>query len=232
MIYILGYRPYEFGLVPDSEGFVAYKELLRAINEEPGWSYVRQGSINEVLLGKNRDLFQIEEKKIRAVERRWVLDLEHPAMSLPKILFIGIRRRAHPVVMEKGLRPLMGSRYHVLSPEREKAQRLGKRLDQQPVLLEVMAEFAQKEGALFYPFGELFLTPEISARYIAGPPVPKHAMKAGEEKSQKPTKPVPDFQAGSFILDMERDMDKPRKTRGRKKKGWKEEVRRRKRKGF
>ena len=231
MIYILGYRPYEFGLVPDFEGFVAFKELIRVITEEPGWGYVRQGSVNEVLLGENRNLFQIEGQKIRAIERRWVLDFKHPALFPPKILFIGIRRKAHPVVMEKGLRPITGGRYHVLSPERETAQRLGKRLDQQPVLLEVMAELAQQEGALFYPFGELFLSPEILVRHIAGPPVPKHVMKAGEEKAQKTAKTVPDFQAGSFILNIDRDMDKSRKTGGRKKKGWKEEVRKRKRKG-
>ena len=232
MAYILGHRPYEFGLVPDPEGFVANKELLRVIHEEPGWSYVRQGNINEVLLSKNRNLFQTEEQRIRAIERRWVLDFECTAASLPKILFIGIRRKAHPIVMEKGLRPNIKGKHHVLSSEREMAQRMGKRLDQQPILLEVMADLAQKEGTLFYTFGDLFLTPEVPVRHIAGPPVPKHVIKAREEKSQKITKPGPDFQAGTFILDIERDMDKSRKTGGRKKKGWKEEVRRRKRKGY
>ena len=32
--YILGRNPYEFGLVPDREGFVKIKELLKALNEE------------------------------------------------------------------------------------------------------------------------------------------------------------------------------------------------------
>jgi hypothetical protein len=94
-----------------------------------------------------------------------------------------------------------------------------------------MAESAQKEGTLFYTFGDIFLAAEIPAMYIAGPPVPKHVIKAREEKPQKTTKPGPDFQAGTFILDIERDMDISRKTKGRKKKGWKEEVRRKRRKG-
>ena len=62
MTYIMGYRPYEFGIIPDAEGFFPFKELLRAIHEEPGWGYVRQGHINEVLLGEDRELFQAEGK--------------------------------------------------------------------------------------------------------------------------------------------------------------------------
>ncbi len=52
--YVLGHRPDEFALVPDPEGFVSYKDLLQAINEEPGLGYVRQGHIHEVLFGKDR----------------------------------------------------------------------------------------------------------------------------------------------------------------------------------
>ena len=35
MSYVLGNRPDEFGLVPDKEGYITVKELLKAINEEP-----------------------------------------------------------------------------------------------------------------------------------------------------------------------------------------------------
>jgi hypothetical protein len=38
-------------LVPDTEGFIGYKELLQAIHEEPGWGYVKLGDIREVLMG-------------------------------------------------------------------------------------------------------------------------------------------------------------------------------------
>jgi putative RNA 2'-phosphotransferase len=231
MFYILGYRPYEFGLVPDPDGFIPYKELLKAINEEPGWSYVRQRNINEVLWGKERTLFQSDDNRIKATDRHWSLDLEHPVLSLPKILFIGIRRKAHPVVMEKGLRRIEGA-YYVLSPECGMAKRIGMRRDQRPVLLEVMAGIAQKEGGLFYSFGDLFLVPEISVGYIAGPAVPKNIMKTRETKPVKIIATVPDFQAGTFLLDVKRDIDQTRRHSGKKKKGWKEEVRRLRRKGL
>ena len=231
MIYILGHSPYEFGLVPDEEGFIPYKELLQAINEEPGWGYVRQGNINEVLLGKERVLFFSDGKRIKTTDRRWTLDLGRPGQSMPKILFIGIRRKAHAAVIDKGLRKIEGS-YYTLSPEREMAQRIGMRRDQRPVLLEIMAHEAQREGRLFYHFGDLFLTSEISPQHIAGPPVPKDAIKGKEEKQVKVRESLPEFQTGSFTLDIRRDPDRMRRQSGKKKKGWKEEVRRLRRKGL
>ena len=42
LVYILGRKPDEFGLVPDKDGFVKIKELLKAINEEDGWRHIRE----------------------------------------------------------------------------------------------------------------------------------------------------------------------------------------------
>ena len=44
--YILGRNPAEFGLVPDSDGFVKIKEFLKALSEEEGLKYVRTSNIN------------------------------------------------------------------------------------------------------------------------------------------------------------------------------------------
>jgi len=230
MIYILGHKPFEFGLVPDQEGFLSFKELLQAIHEEAGWGYVRQGDITEVFLGKDRALFQVDNKRIRTIDRRWSLDLNQPAGLLPKVLFMGIRRKAHPVVMEKGLRRI-GGRYYVLSPRREMAERIGKRRDERPVVLEIMAEEAQRRGDLFWRFGDLFLSPEISVRYIAGPPVPKDVRKGPEDKAARNADSRDIFHAGAFTLDLNRATDLARRSGGRKKKGWKEEARRHRRDG-
>jgi putative RNA 2'-phosphotransferase len=229
MAYILGHRPDEFGLVPDAEGFVTYKEFLWALHEESGWGYVREGHIHEVLLGRDRALFQSEDKRIRALERRWSLDLENPSRVLPKILLCAIRRKSHPVVMEKGLRSIE-DRHHILTPDRDMAMRIGRRRDQRPVVLEVMADAAEKKGTLFYPFGNLFLTTEIPAIFISGPPVSKEVIKAPKERPEQKEERPPDFEAGTFALDPTRDPDKSRRTRGKKTKGWKEEARKQRRK--
>jgi putative RNA 2'-phosphotransferase len=228
LVYVLGHRPDEFGLVPDGEGFVPSKELIQALHEEEAWRYVRQSHIHEILLGDDRDRFESREGGIRSIDRRWRLDLRDEAPSPPKILFTPIRRRAHPVVMEKGLkggedRPL------VLSADKDMALRIGRRRDQAPVLLEIMAGTASEKGIRFYPFGDLFLTSQIPARFIAGPPAPKETAESGKEKDRTghtsipkgPVAPTP----GTFILDPSRDPDRYRKGRGKKPKGWKEAAR-------
>ena len=224
MLYILGHSPDEFGLVPDWEGFVSYKELLWAIHEEPGWGYVRRGHINEVLLGNDRALFQPEENRIRALDRRWHLDLENPSQALPKALFIGVRRRAHSTVMEKGLRSIEGSCVVLLS-DRDMAMRIGRRRDQKPVLLEIMVPSASKAGILFYPFGSLFLTHQVPARFITGPPVSKEDLKGTGSKEGKRQEGSLDFEPGTFVFDLSRDPDLSRRAKGKKRKGWKEKAR-------
>jgi putative RNA 2'-phosphotransferase len=229
LVYILGHRPDEFGLVPDRDGFVTYKALLQAIHEEPDWHYVRQSHINEVLLGKDRILFQPGDNQIRTAERRWQFDIEKPSQPLPKLLFTPVRRKAHPVVMEKGLKSGQG-KYLVLSQDPEMAERIGRRRDQKPVLLEIMADAAQSKGVLFYSFGNLFLNPEIPPKFIAGPPVPKEILdsRRGRDAEPKKEKIMPRqavLTPGTFPLDSSRDPDPYRRAKGKKRKSWKEEAR-------
>jgi len=227
LVYMLGHRPDEFGLVPDSEGFIPYKELLQAIHEEEGWRYVRRSHINEVLLGGDRSLFESEDERIRSAEQRWELDLHTPARFIPKILFTAVRRKAHPVVMEKGLRAAR-NRYLTLTPVREMALRIGRRRDKEPVLLEILSDADREGRALFFSFGDLFLSPQIPPRFIAGPPVPKEMLehrKDKEKEKEKVIKVLPTPDPGTFTLDPSRDPDPYRRAKGKKKKGWKENAR-------
>lgn len=222
LIYILGHRPDEFGLVPDSIGFITVKELLRAVHEEAGWGYVREGHIREVLVGKDRALFAWEEDRIRAAEKRWHLDLQTPSENTPKILFIAIRRKAHVHVMEKGL---FSDRALVLSPDRDMALRIGRRRDQKPILLEVMTGPAQQQGVSFHSFGDLYLAQEIPPEFISGPPVPEEIREPQPPKKEKTLPQPPILSGGTFVLDAHRDPDLARRRSGRKPRGWKENSR-------
>ncbi|MGD9159800.1 MAG: RNA 2'-phosphotransferase [Desulfobacteraceae bacterium] len=229
MIYILGHSPHEYGLVPDDRGFITFKELLWAIHEEPDWSHVSQGSINELLMSDERHHFETNEKSIRAVTRHWELNLFLPADHVPSLLYTPIRRKAHYAALDKGLIN-RGNKPYVLTTGKAMAERIGKRRDQKPVILEVMSGRAKDEGTHFYPFGEFFLAQEILPRYIAGPPVPKDIIKLKETGSVKKKEAAPDFSAGTFTLDINRDPDLARRKKGQKKKGWREEVRGKRRK--
>lgn len=209
-------------------GFVGSKELLQAIHEEEAWRYVRQSHINEVLLGKDRGLFEVEGKHIRAAEVHWKFDFENPCRSLPKVLFTPVRRRAHPVVMENGLKS-PESKYLVLAPDKDMALRIGRRRDEKTVPLEISTRTAQGGGVLFFPFGRLFLCDRIPAKHISGPPVSQEATEERSPKESKRERGVPrasDIRPGTFPLDISRDPDLYRRAKGRKRKGWKEAARR------
>ena len=227
MLFVLGHKPDEFGLVPDKDGFVKYKELLQAIHEEPGWSYVRQSHIKEVVMGRDRGLFQAGDNKIRSLERRWRLDLETSSQDLPKILFTAIRTKAHPVAMDKGLIPGEG-KYVVLSANEVTSLRIGGRRDQKPVLLTIMADTAARKGVLFYTFGSLLLSPQIPAKFISGPPVRKDVLERRSDRDKQKEMSMPrelDFHPGTFHIDISRDAVSQEKVKGKKRKGWKEEAR-------
>jgi putative RNA 2'-phosphotransferase len=222
--------------VPDSKGFVAYKELLQTIHEEEGWRYVRKSHLNEVLIGKDREKFEVETERIRALDRRWENDAGNTDISLPGLLFVAVRKRAHPVVIEKGLKA-PPSRSLVLSSGRDMALRIGKRRDPDPIILEILAQQASMKGVVFYSFGDLILTDHIRSEFIAGPPVPKEVLEKKKERTtrEKKTKTKVDApETGTFLLDSSRDPDpyrKARKSKGKKPKGWKEEARKARRKG-
>ncbi len=48
--YVLGRRPYEFGLVLDENGFVSMQILLKAIGEEKDWKFIREAHFHELLI--------------------------------------------------------------------------------------------------------------------------------------------------------------------------------------
>ena len=153
--YILGHNPDEFGLVPDRDGFITFKELLWALHEEPGWSYVRQSSINEVLMSQDRTSFEVKGKSIRSLAGNPQFNLDRPVEDIPPLIYIPVRRKAHHSVLEKGL-SRSDEKPHVFSMHRDMAERIGKRRDKKPVILEVLSAKAMKEGVQFYSFGRLF----------------------------------------------------------------------------
>ncbi|NLD38807.1 MAG: hypothetical protein GX654_18255 [Desulfatiglans sp.] len=230
MVYILGHSPHEFGIVPDPEGFVAIKDLVRVMHEEPDMPHASEGSINEVLVSGERGIFETDGKNIRALSRHWVLDTTLQTTDIPSILFTPVRRRAHVSVIENGLIK-REDHFYILSPDKEMAERIGKRKDQMPVLIEVMSRRAVHDGVHISMFGGLYLADEIPERFIAGPPVPKAALQEREAAPPVKKEKVKEFSPGSFFLDIINDPDKSRRVKGRKKRGWKEEVRGMRRKG-
>jgi putative RNA 2'-phosphotransferase len=228
ILYMLAHRPDEFGILPDGDGYVRIKELLKALNQEPGWSHIRSFNIQEMILHGGRSLFELEHDRIRPIERRWQIIELDLSCTIPHVLYTAIRRRAHWHVFDKGLSSSPGKKL-ILSEKKDLIIKIGKRKDNEPVILEILSEKALTHGVKFYHFGELYLADYIPREYIAGPMPP-----AEDRKKKSEAKKEPPYLAGTFVLDPVKTGELARPTKGRKKKGWKESSRkiRRKRSGI
>ena len=224
IIYALGHKPDEFGLVLDSDGFVKLKEFLKAIHEEDGLKYVRRSHIKEILISQPDPPIEIKGNFIRA-KFRDKLPRSILTQNLPKLLYTCVRRRSYPVVLQKGIYPIGHNRV-ILSPCRELAERIGKRIDSKPILLTIQTRKSMDEGIVFYTAGEtLFLADSIHKNCFTGPPLPQQKTLKTEQENTKENK-LQKY-PGSYFIDLKATKDR-QKAAKHKNKGkavaWKKDL--------
>jgi len=228
--YILGRKPDEFGLVPDKDGFVKIKELIKAICEEEGLRYVRRSHIDEILITLRNPPIEILDNLVRAKSREHLPE-RIPASNLPKLLYTCIRRKAYPFVIDKGIFPI-GRGHVILSSEKKLAKKIGKRIDQTPVLLTVQTQKSVKFGVLFIQSSDLlFIAKTIPVGCFTGPPLPKEMPEPKKEDPLKKEKPK--SLPGTFLMDLTDEKDRKKRSkheRRRKEIAWKKDRKRMKRK--
>jgi len=202
--YILGRRPDEFGLVTDSDGYIKIKELLKALSEEEGLSYVRRAHLDEILLTLPDPSFEISDNSIRAKYRRHLPEHAYAA-DPPKLLYHCVRQKAYPHVHTKGIYPAGYSRV-ILSSNLSLAQRVGKRIDRSAILLTVQVQSCLDKGVIFFCAGEaLFLADFIPPGCFSGPPLPKEKPVAPKPAEQQPRQQQ--GPAGSYFIDLGEKFD-------------------------
>lgn len=224
--YVLGRRPDELGLIPDSQGFIKIKTLLKAVHEEPQWSYLRLSHLQELAISLQPSPIEINDNLIRANDRSGLPQPTSPS-QLPKLLYTAVRRRAYPHVAANGITSADDS-WIVLSSEEAMARRLGRRTDNDPVILTVQTGAFQSSGIEYRQYGSaLFICKRIPLGTFSGPPLPKErpASSAPSDKGQKLDKPKT---PGSFFPDPESIWEDGRETprrRDKKEKTWQKDRR-------
>ncbi len=200
LAYILGRRPGEFGLVPDREGFVKIKELLKVFSEEQGWGYVRRSHLEEVRLTLTPPLIEIRDNLVRA-ENRTHLSASRTVAELPKLLYTCVRQKAYPFVAAKGVMKSDGD--VVLSADLETARRLGRRIDRSPILLTVQVKKTLAQRVRYFTSGDgLYTAASIPAGCFTGPPLPKEKPDPAAPPDLVPTAPK---KPGSYTIELKSD---------------------------
>jgi len=162
MSYLLRHNPENLKM--DRHGFVRLDELIDKIKER---FQVDEKFIFEIVDKSDRKRFEIVEDKIRALYGHTIpVKLEMEEDKTVKAFYHGTTLDAASKILEVGLKP-MKRRWVHLSPTMEIAIRVGLRRTKKPVVLEIDAEAARKNGAKFYKATHtVYLCSYIQPEYI------------------------------------------------------------------
>lgn len=165
--YALRHAPWEYELEMDEEGWVDIKKLLGALKQSLRWEKLNISDLETMLIDSDKKRYEIAEGKIRAFYGHSI-----PTKILkinaypPRILYHGTARCFLHSILQEGLKPNQRQDVH-LSSNMETALRVGKRRDEQPVILAINAEIAYMTGVKFYYGNEMvWLADDIPSKYI------------------------------------------------------------------
>jgi len=162
MSYLLRHNP--DGLSMDEYGYVDLDKLVRKIRER---FQVDENFIRKIVENSERRRFEISGNKIRALYGHSIpISLELEEDTSKKVFYHGTTPEAALKILREGLKP-MKRRWVHLSPTVKIAREIGYRRTRSPVILEIDAERARRDGFKFYKATDkVYLCQAIPPKYI------------------------------------------------------------------
>jgi len=164
MAYLLRHDQGKYQMKMGPDGFVDSAELLEILRSR--WRWLDIGHIHEIIEGSEKKRFEIQGGRIRA-RYGHSIDVE-PDLAVirpPDILYHGTTTGSLETILEEGLRP-MNRRYVHLSESPGDAIAVGRRRQQDPVVLEIEAGKAHEDGIEFRKSDTIYLVRVIPPEYI------------------------------------------------------------------
>lgn len=166
--YALRHAPWEYELELDNEGFVPVEQLINAVNESGKYDRpVVLSDLEHIIEVSDKKRHEIHGDKIRALYGHSVpMHISKEPVIPPDILYHGTTHKALDAIMNTGLKP-MGRQYVHLSVDTETAVQVGKRRDNDPVILKIDALKAYNDGVRFYKGNDkVILADHVPQQYI------------------------------------------------------------------
>lgn len=163
---MLRHEPAQFDLLLDAEGFAPLEEVLRALRtRKPEATLDDIRAVIEIVEPDKRR-FSIVDDEIRAnYGHSLTRKIEHAAQTPPAVLLHGTTVATVDVILRDGLSPMRRQYVH-LTTDRALANRVGARRGK-PVILQVAALDAHREGTVFHRANEAFwLADHVPAAYL------------------------------------------------------------------
>jgi len=162
MSYLLRHSPENLKM--DRHGFVDLDELVGKLNER---FQTDDKFIFEIVEKSDRKRFEIVGNKIRALYGHTIpVKLELEEDKVAKTFYHGTTPDAASKILKEGLKP-MKRRWVHLSPTTEIATEVALRRTRNPVILEINAEAARKNGLRFHKATDkVYVCDAVHPRYI------------------------------------------------------------------
>lgn len=148
----------------DKHGFVDIDELAEKIQARFN---IKKQLIQDITEKSERQRFEIIENRIRALYGHTIpISLEFNEDKVSKVYYHGTTPEAASQILQVGLKPMKRNWVH-LSPTIEIAEEVGSRRSRHPVILEINAESARKNGLIFYEAtSKVYLCQHVAPEYI------------------------------------------------------------------
>jgi putative RNA 2'-phosphotransferase len=169
----LRHDPATFDLDLDENGWTTLQALVTAIAARPQWNWVQPQHIRQVVETSDKQRFEINGDLIRArYGHSRAARPSYQPVTPPEILYHGTPRRNLAAIRRYGLKP-MSRQYVHLSATPEMALQVGRRRDDQPLLLMIRAAAAHAAGLIFgTPSGgqdNVYLAEAVPPEFITFP---------------------------------------------------------------
>lgn len=167
--FALRHRPWEYELEMDEEGYVSINQLLNAINENAKYNKVIDlDDLKKVIEISDKERLEINGDSIRALYGHTIpMHIKKIEATPPAVLYHGTSHKAIDMILNDGIKP-MSRQYVHLSIDTDTAIIVGKRRDDNPILLIVDTQAAIKDGHKFYIGNDkVWLADYIPPKYIS-----------------------------------------------------------------
>ena len=166
--YALRHHPGQYGLELDNQGYVQIEELLLTLNHTKHYpKEITLEDLQTVIELSDKKRLEIFDGKIRALYGHSIKDqIKKNPSTPPAVLYHGTSHKALRSILAEGLKP-MDRQYVHLSIDQETAMLVGKRRDENPVLLSIHTKAVLQAGIQFYLGNDkIWLADSIPAKYI------------------------------------------------------------------
>lgn len=160
------HHPERIGVLLDKFGRVNLNVLLKKFNAHYQTPLDKK-KIEQIIQCSDKQRFVIEGDTIRALYGHSLpVEPLDPAAAPPKILYHGTSHTAAELIHNEGLKKMDRSFVHLFA-DLHNAKNVGRRHDDQPVVLKIKAQKAANLGILFYPTKSgVWLVDHLPAKFI------------------------------------------------------------------